>query len=191
MTAISRPLPHAVRRILRVDHGGEQGAILIYRMQIAVARWRCPDLLPFLTRTIDHEIGHLAAFRALIDARGYRPCRVMAAWALGGGLLGLLTGLFGRQGILVCTAAVEGVVHGHLDQQITYLDRHDPEVAGVVRAILVEELEHLDFALSQLDRNNVSLGLLSQMIEAATEGLIWLSTRGDSSRLNALLPPAK
>ena len=31
-------------RILRVNHGGEHGAIAIYSSQIAVARFRAPDL---------------------------------------------------------------------------------------------------------------------------------------------------
>ena len=37
-------------RILRVNHGGEHGAIRIYRSQIALAGWRYPDLAPFLTQ---------------------------------------------------------------------------------------------------------------------------------------------
>lgn len=52
-------------RILRVNHGGEHGAIRIYSAQIALARMRAPDLLPFLRHTLEHEREHLARFRAL------------------------------------------------------------------------------------------------------------------------------
>ena len=46
-------------RILRVNHGGEHGAIRIYRAQIAMAKFRAPDLLPFLHSTLAHEQEHL------------------------------------------------------------------------------------------------------------------------------------
>ena len=45
-----------VRRILRVNHAGEQGAISIYGAQIALARARYPDLLPWLQETLGHVL---------------------------------------------------------------------------------------------------------------------------------------
>ena len=42
-------------RILRVNHAGEYGAIRIYSAQIVIARRLCPDLLPFLFESREHE----------------------------------------------------------------------------------------------------------------------------------------
>ena len=168
-------------RILRVNHGGEHGAIRIYRAQIAMARRRCPDLLPFLSETLAHEERHLAAFRTMMPARAAKPCRAMWIWSVGGGLLGLLTGAVGREAVLACTEAVEGTVHGHLDDQLRYLGARDPELAALIRDIQAEEVGHMEWARD--NRKGAGSGVIQAVVAATTEGLIWLSTRGDSLKL--------
>src|ERR1700721_2962618 len=96
-----------VARILKVNHAGEHGAIRIYRAQLWVARRCCPEVVPFLEEVLGHEIRHHASFSAAMPSRAARPCRVMALWSNGGLVLGFLTALLGRQGIWICTAAVE------------------------------------------------------------------------------------
>lgn len=176
-------------RILRVNHGGETGAILIYRMQLAVARHRAPDLIPFLQQALADERSHQARFRALMPERASKPCRLMALWTIGGGLLGLASALLGREAILACTEAVERTVHRHLEDQIHWADRNDPVLARTIREIQVEELQHLDFAVQA--RRLPGFGWLDALIAHATEGLIWISTRGDSRRLMRQLAAAK
>lgn len=168
-------------RILRVNHGGEHGAIRIYRVQIAMALWRCPDLLPFLRDTLAHEQAHLAAFRSMMPERMAKPCRAMWIWSVGGQVLGLLTGLLGRDAVLACTEAVEETVHRHLDDQLRYLAPRDPTLAELVRNIQAEELGHMQWA--RLHRSSSGDVHLHRIVEVATESLIWLSTRGDSARL--------
>jgi ubiquinone biosynthesis monooxygenase Coq7 len=170
-------------RILRVNHGGEHGAIRIYRAQIAMARLRAPDLLPFLRHTLEHEREHLVKFRALMPARAAKPCRLMWIWSVGGGLLGGVTGLLGRKAILVCTEAVERTVHRHLDDQLAYLGPSDPEMSTVIRDIQIQELGHLRYAQTARGQTNSLMRLLDGLIVWLTEGLIWLSTRGDSVQL--------
>lgn len=171
-------------RILRVNHGGEHGAIRIYRAQIALARLRAPDLLPFLRVTLAHEREHLARFRGLMPARVAKPCRLMWVWSVGGGLLGAVTGLFGREAILVCTEAVERTVHQHLDAQLAYLGESDPEMSTAIREIQAQELGHLRHAKASRDGGDHPLTkALDGVIVGLTEILIWLSTRGDSLRL--------
>ena len=170
-------------RILRVNHGGEHGAIRIYRAQIALARLRAPDLLLFLNHTLRHEREHLARFRALMPARAAKPCRLMWIWSIGGGLLGGITGLAGRKAILVCTEAVERTVHRHLDDQLAYLGASDPEMSAVIREIQVQELGHLRYAEASRGAANLLTRLLDGAIVGLTEALIWMSTRGDSVRL--------
>jgi demethoxyubiquinone hydroxylase (CLK1/Coq7/Cat5 family) len=51
-----------IARILKVNHAGEHGAIRIYRSQIAIARWRSPDVVPKLEEMLAHEVSHRARF---------------------------------------------------------------------------------------------------------------------------------
>lgn len=168
-------------RILRVNHGGEHGAISIYSAQILMARLRAPDLLSFLREARAHERTHRSRFRALMPARDARPCRLMWIWAIGGSVLGLLTGLLGREAILACTEAVEETVHRHLDDQIRWSAGRDEGLRRVVEDIRVEEQDHIRYAVEQ--RRGRGLRWLEAVIGGATEALIWISTRGDSVRL--------
>lgn len=168
-------------RILRVNHGGEHGAINIYSVQIVAARLRAPDLLPFLREALAHERTHRRRFRALMPSRAGKPCRMMWVWGVGGAVLGLVTGVLGREAILACTEAVETTVHRHLDDQIRWADGRDPEMHRVISDIRVEEATHIDWAVGH--RRGRGFRWLERAISTATEALIWVSTRGDSVRL--------
>ena len=176
-------------RILRVNHGGETGAIVIYRSQILISRLRAPDLLPFLDEALVHECDHQARFRALMPARVSKPCRLMWIWSVGGGVLGCLSALLGREAVLACTAAVERTVHRHLEDQLAWSANHDPELHDTIRLIQADELAHLDFAVQQ--RRGQGLAWLDAAISGLTEALIWISTRGDSHRLAAQISGPK
>jgi len=139
-----------IARILKVNHAGEYGAIRIYRAQIWVARRRCPGAVAFLAEMLGHEIRHCAAFSAAMPARAARPCRMMGLWGNGGLVLGFLTALLGRQGIWICTAAVEAAVHRHLEDQLLFLRDRDHELFSIIEDIKGEELMHLDHARSRI-----------------------------------------
>lgn len=172
--------PLNVRRILRVNHAGEYGAIRIYQAQIVVARFIAPDLLPFLTETLSHEKEHRRRFRELMTLRSVYPCGAMPVWGIGGYAMGFVTALLGRDAILVCTESVERTVHAHLDKQLDALGTTDSEVSTVIRAIQQEELGHLDHALTNRTSNALFLRWLSRGISLATATLIWLSTYGEA-----------
>ncbi|HKP22628.1 MAG TPA: demethoxyubiquinone hydroxylase family protein [Dongiaceae bacterium] len=176
-----------VKRILRVNHAGEQGAIAIYGAQIARAKLRYPDLLPWLEETLGHEKKHRDTFLALMSTRMVTPCPAVRIWSVGGAMLGFVTALFGRHGVVVCTAAVERTVHKHLVEQITYLQGHDDALADNIRQVQVEEDAHLAFAEANHDPRAPFARILSVLVEIVTEILIWLATRGDSARLGAVL----
>lgn len=185
------PPRDTIARILRVNHGGEHGAIAIYRAQIATARWRCPELTPFLVETLSHELEHRRRFRDLMAGRNARPCRAMWTWALGGAMLGAFTGLLGRQAVLICTEAVERTVHRHLDDQLAFLGPRDAELSETIRQIGEQEEGHLAHAVAER-RPTQALGrALDAVISAATNVLIWLSTQGDSARLARELAAAR
>jgi 3-demethoxyubiquinol 3-hydroxylase len=180
-----------IARIVRVNHAGEFGAIRIYSAQITVCRWLWPDCLPALSEMLKHERNHCAIFRAAMPSRKSRPCRVMQFWSYGGWLLGCLTALLGRQGVWACTAAVEAAVHRHLDDQLYFLRDRDPQLYGIILSIREEELAHLHHAEEQLQSPGMVLQFLRRTIALATDGLIWLSTWGDSNRMARALMAAK
>lgn len=57
MTADLDPA-QVIRRILRVNDAGERGGVALYQTQLAIARWRCPQVAAFLELTRDHEADH-------------------------------------------------------------------------------------------------------------------------------------
>jgi ubiquinone biosynthesis monooxygenase Coq7 len=180
-------MPGLIPRILRVNHAGEHGAVAIYSAQLSHARAKHPDLVPWLEQTLAHEETHRARFREAMPSRRAKPCRLMFVWSFGGAALGAITAACGRTGIYVCTAAVERTVHRHLVEQIAFLDRADPALAEIVRAILVEEDEHLAHAEAHHNKRGVFARMLSVFVEAATETLIFVSTRGDSLKLRSAM----
>jgi ubiquinone biosynthesis monooxygenase Coq7 len=181
----------AIARILKVNHAGEYGAIRIYRAQIWVARRLYPDVVAFLEETLAHEINHCAMFRSAMPQRRARPCRATVLWGNGGLILGFLTALMGREGIWICTAAVEGAVHKHLDDQLFFLRDKDPELHALIDAIQAEELHHLNYAEERVRSRSLWARSLSGFISAATDTVIWLSTWGDSTRMARDLAAAR
>jgi ubiquinone biosynthesis monooxygenase Coq7 len=180
-----------VARILKVNHAGEYGAIRIYRAQIWMARRTCPDVVDFLQETLAHEISHCSLFLAAMPERAARPCRIMALWGNGGLLLGFVTALLGRQGIWICTAAVEAAVHRHLEDQLLFLQNRDPNLHSIVRSIQGEELLHLNHAEQRIEVRSLWSRVLRSFISTATDGAIWLSTWGDSTRMARDLAAAR
>lgn len=168
------------RRILKVNHAGEYGAIRIYRAQLWAARRWYPSLVDFLEETLGHEERHCELFFAAMPDRNTRPCYVMSLWGNGGYVLGLVTAMFGAQSIWICTSAVEETVHRHLEEQLSFLRGKDDQLAELIDSIKVEELHHLEHANSKIVAETVWARILRLTITSATEILIGLSTWGDS-----------
>lgn len=169
--------------ILRVNHAGECGAIQIYTGQRTLARWRAPDLLPFLDQALQDERGHRDEFARLMKDREIIPCAMLSLWGVGGWLLGLATGILGRSAILVCTTSVESTVHRHLNDQLVWLTDRDAEVSSAIKAIQVEEMAHLEGARAKSLRTTGPILVIDRCIAWATEALIWLSSYGASSTM--------
>lgn len=179
-----------IRRILRVNHAGEHGAVAIYSAQLAKVPSDQHALLSWLNETLDHERRHRDSFLAAMPGRGAKPCRAMAVWTVGGAVLGGITALLGPAGIMVCTAAVERTVHKHLNDQIAYLKGRDDDLAALIRDIQSEEDEHLAYAEAHHDSRTLFARFLALVVAVSTDLLIWISTRGDSRQLRAALRSA-
>jgi 3-demethoxyubiquinol 3-hydroxylase len=180
-----------VRRILKVNHAGEFGAIRIYGAQIAMARLLFPEIVPALQHMREDEIRHCRLFRDAMPSRSARPCRVMAFWSLGGFVLGFLTALGGRNMVWICTEAVESTVHRHLEDQLAFLKTRDPKLYALIASIQEEELAHLREAEEKQTARGLGHALLLPVIGALTDLMIWLSTWGDSSWMRAEIARAR
>jgi len=181
----------AVRRILKVNHAGEYGAIRIYTAQLAVARRVFPDIVPALAEMRDDEIEHCRLFFDAMPERRARPCRAMALWSLGGYVLGFATALLGRNMIWICTEAVEATVHRHLEDQIAFLAPRDKALHDLIASIQAEEMAHLTHAIDNQPNRGLARALFLPVIGFVTESLIWLSTWGDSTRMSAEISPPR
>jgi len=170
-----------IKRILRVNHAGETGAIKIYGAQMAVARRRYPDIVASLSEMRKDELRHCALFRDAMRQRSTRPCRVMSLWSLGGYVLGGVTALMGRNMIWICTEAVETTVHQHLLEQLRYLRSRDEALFATIDSITDEELAHRDEARERQTGRTMFGNVMFRMISGLTAAMIWLSTWGDPS----------
>jgi ubiquinone biosynthesis monooxygenase Coq7 len=165
-----------VERILRVDHAGEYGAINIYRAQLFVARFFYKDIVSQLEEMLSHEKIHFDTFNKIMLARSIRHCYAIHFWALGGFSLGLFTALLGRNAIWVCTDSIESTVLHHLEWQLEFLIKNDPEVYAAVLSIKADEESHREFGQTH-GKNSLVYKPIFYIVRRATEGAIWLSTK--------------
>ena len=161
-------------RILRVDHGGEHGAVNIYRAQALICAWRAPDMVAELHEFQIHEMGHREVFAAELLRRGVRQGLGYVLLGCGGFLLGLVTGLLGRAAIAATTHAVERVVLRHLSAQLDYLRDRDEAAYRAVKSILSDEQSHHDRAAVLVRRGTFWPRLVEPVVAAATEAVIWI-----------------
>lgn len=164
-------------RILKVDHAGEHGAVHIYAGQIAMARFTAPALVPELRAFKAHEEKHRAIFQAELERRGTPRCRSFWWCGLGGLVLGLITGLFGRSAIAATTVAVEQVVLRHLEHQRLVLTGQDEPAVEAISKIVAEERQHHDQSAAHLAGSRFWPKVLTPVVAASTESVIWLGMR--------------
>ncbi len=164
-------------RVMKVNHAGENGAVHIYTGQIMLARLTARSLVTELREFRIHEQRHRAIFATELARRGARRCRSYWLCGFGGLVLGLATGLLGPRAIGATTAAVERVVLAHLREQLAALSGSDVEAAAAISRIVDEEQQHLDQSASRLSQTGFWPRLLSPVVAAATEVVIWLGMR--------------
>lgn len=164
-------------RIIKVNHAGEHGAIGIYTGQILMARLTAPKMIAELREFRSHEKRHRAVFGAELDRRGRRRCRSYWLCGVGGFALGSMTSLLGSSAIAATTTAVESVVLRHLEHQITVLQGHDPAAVSAISSIVAEEQQHHDQSLGHAQAGAFWPRVLTSIVSASTEAVIWLGMR--------------
>lgn len=164
-------------RILKVNHAGEHGAVNIYSGQLLVARLTAPTLVSELVEFRLHEQRHRAIFWSELQRRNRPRCKSYWFCGIGGFTLGLITGLFGSRAIAATTVAVERVVLRHLEQQLIALSGVDPSAAASINSIIQDERFHHDQSASHVHAEGFWFRLLSPIVSASTEVVIWLGMR--------------
>ncbi|MCV2422311.1 demethoxyubiquinone hydroxylase family protein [Paucibacter sp. DJ2R-2] len=164
-------------RILKVNHAGEHGAICIYTGQIIAARLTARDMVMELEEFKSHEKRHRYVFWSELQRRGRRRCRSYWLCALGGFVLGLATGLLGRKAIASTTVAVERVVLRHLEHQLELLRGKDEAAVLAISSIVEDERRHHDHSAEHLHGGKFWPKVLSPVIAASTEAVIWVGMR--------------
>jgi ubiquinone biosynthesis monooxygenase Coq7 len=165
------------KKILKVNHAGEFGAINIYRAQILVSKLFRREYLPMLESFKADEKRHLETFWAEIRRRNGIKCKSYWLCGLGGWVMGLISAFFGRPGIMACTWAVESVVVSHLSGQLEYLYyKQDREAYDAVKSILDDEKNHRDIGQSEGGMNKL-YAPFRFMISTFTEGVIRIGMR--------------
>ncbi len=164
-------------RVIKVNHAGEHGAVNIYSGQLFMARFTAPGMVDELKEFRAHEQRHRAIFGAELARRGRARCRSYWLCGIGGGVLGLLTGLLGAGAISATTVAVESVVLRHLENQLLALQGNDPSAVAAISAIVLEEQQHHDCSAGHIHGGTLWSRLLSPVVSCSTEAVIWLGMR--------------
>lgn len=166
------------KKILKVNHAGEFGAINIYRSQIFVCKLFMKDLVPLLESFLEDEKRHLNVFWTEIEARKGVKCKSFYLCGLGGYTMGFFSALLGKKGIMACTWAVESVVINHLESQLIYLkDKSDSSAYEAVLSILHDEENHRDTGYNEGGANNRWYQPLRFIISSFTEAVIRFGMR--------------
>lgn len=166
------------KKILKVNHAGEFGAVNIYRSQLFVARIFMKDLVELLEDFLEDEKRHLDIFWTEIQRRNGVKCKSYWLCGLGGYVMGFVSALLGRKGIMACTWAVESVVVNHLINQISFLkEKDDLEALNAVQAILEDEQNHRDTGYAEGGTGNILYKPLRFAISTFTEGVIRFGMR--------------
>lgn len=164
-------------RIMKVNHAGEHGAVNIYAGQILLARHRARAMVPELLEFKAHEERHRAIFGRELDRRGLARCRSYWLCAIGGYVLGVVSGLLGAQAIAATTVAVERVVLRHLKQQLAELGDKDADAVTAIEAILKDEQQHHDQSSAHFERTGLVNRVLDAVVSNTTELVIWVGMR--------------
>jgi len=166
------------KKILKVNHAGEFGAINIYRSQIFVSKMFMPDLVPLLESFLEDEKRNMNIFWEEIQSRNGIKCKSFWLCGLGGYFMGIISAVLGRKGIMACTWAVESVVVNHLKTQLEYLNgKSDTRAFSTVESILQDEENHRDFGKMNGGQDSIWYSPLRFSISLFTEAVIRFGMR--------------
>jgi len=167
----------AIRRMIRVNHAGEYGAVRIYEGQLAVLGATASG--PVIAEMAEQEREHRLRFEKLIPRHRVRPTALLPLWHIAGFALGAGTALLGEKAAMACTVAVEEVIDEHYAGQVARLDAEGGEetLRDTFEQFRLDELEHRETGLEHGARDAPAHEALTELVKAGSRLAIWLSTR--------------
>lgn len=191
-----RPLSESQKayldRVIRVDQAGELGANYIYAGQYFILAQRYPHLKKVLQHMWDQEIHHHKTFNGWQLAKRVRPSLITPLWKVGAFAMGAGTALISPQAAMACTEAVETVIGGHYNQQLSKLAQHfavdhptstasvPNQIASLTNTIKEfrdDELEHLNTAVEYDSHKAVPYIVITETIKGICKVAIWAAER--------------
>ena len=166
------------KKILKVNHAGEFGAINIYKAQLFVCKFFMKQHVPMLQNFLEDETRHKKLFWEEIQKRNGVKCKSYWLCGIGGYVMGGISSLLGTKGIMACTWAVESVVINHLHNQLEYLSSKDDKAAfDVVKSIIEDEVNHRNTGFDKGGTTNFFYAPLRFMVGTFTELVIRFGMR--------------
>lgn len=162
---------------LRVNHAGERAAQTIYKGQLAVLKGH--PQAEEIQHMMEQEQEHLDTFDELLNSYRVRPSVFDPLWGAAGFALGAATAMMGPKAAMACTIAVEEVIGGHYDKQVTHLKDHqmEPELVPTLERFRDEELEHRDIAVEHEGREAAGYRVLKAVIQTGCRTAIKIAEK--------------
>ena len=143
-----------ISEIIRVNQAGEDGAIRIYKGQLAALNNKS-DQRKQIEHMYAQEIEHLDYFNKKMLKHRVRPTVMSPIWRIGAYALGYFSGKLGVKAAMACTEAVEEVIEKHYQQQINYLEQcNDEEMIALkdkIQDFQNDEVQHKNIGATYSD----------------------------------------
>lgn len=166
-----------LHEIIRVDHAGELGAIMIYDGQkLAFQLKRDPATYKLVAEMRRQEEAHLSYFDNKIKTERVRPTVMQPIWKVAGFGLGLASGLLGRKTAMAVTVAVEEVIDEHYQQQLEQLESAS-ELKTKIAEFRQDELHHRDLGYDNKAAEMPGFMPFRAAVKCATKFAISISSK--------------
>lgn len=173
-----------LHEIIRVNHAGEFGAIVIYKGQSAgFSLKKDQKNLALVQKMKAQEEVHFEYFDQAIKKQKVRPTLMRPIWKIGGFALGFVTAMLDEKAAMTCTTAVEEVIDEHYQNQIQNLEEEkiqDDEIMDLktkIEKFRQEELEHRDIGYTHKAEDLHYFKPLSFLIKNVTKLAINISKK--------------
>jgi ubiquinone biosynthesis monooxygenase Coq7 len=171
------PERRIIESMIRVDHAGEFGAVVICKGQLLILN---EDLA--INAILNEEKVHFQKFTDLINERRVRPTLLSPMWNVAGTALGSVTAFIGREAAMSCHKAVEAVISDHYEDQLRSIYRmpngsKDNDLRTTIKKFRDEEVHHYDIAVENKADKAPFHTTLQEAIKMGCHAAIWLSKR--------------
>ena len=168
-----------LEEIIRVDHGGERGAIKIYEGQLLALKTIKQDntLKDKIEEMREQEKEHLEYFEKEIQKRKIKPTALLPLWDVIGVTVGFGSALLGKKVTLLCTASVEEVIDEHYKDQLKKLGDDEKDLKKNIEKFKEDEVNHKNMAYESGATNKGLYSIMDKVIRTGSRIAITISEK--------------